>query len=42
MSRPMRLRHLLLITLASLLCFGGSFTCRSSSHDDVTPEPKKT
>ena len=27
-------RNLLLVGLIAALCFGGSFTCRTSTHDD--------
>jgi hypothetical protein len=33
----MRYRHLLLVALAAICCFGGSFTCHSSSHDNANP-----
>lgn len=35
MSTPTRhWRNLLLVGLIAALCFGGSFTCRTSTHDD--------
>ena len=34
MSTPMRhWRNLLLVTVIAALCFGGSFTCKGSTHD---------
>jgi hypothetical protein len=35
----MRYRQLLLVTLAAVCCFGGSFTCRSKSHDNANNPP---
>jgi hypothetical protein len=35
MPTPVRpWRNLLLIALVAALCFGGSFTCKGSSHDN--------
>ena len=28
------LRNLLLVALVAAFCFGGSFTCKASKHDD--------
>jgi hypothetical protein len=31
------LRNLLLVAVVAALCFGGSFTCEGSTHDDDRP-----
>ena len=34
------LSKLFLVVVCAALAFGGSFECRSSTHDDVTDNPK--
>jgi len=34
MATTLRWRNLLLVGVVAALCFGGSFTCKSSTHDD--------
>ena len=31
---PRGWRNVLLVVIAAALCFGGSFTCKGSTHDD--------
>ena len=37
MRTPRPLRDVLLVALVTALCFGGSFTCKGSTHDNDDP-----
>jgi hypothetical protein len=36
-----RCRDLLLVVVLAAMTFGGSFTCKGSTNDDITSQPTK-